>query len=66
MGRPLNKRFFGRLPNADETAENPLNDASFNIKAIVKVGSNTTSEGGYLIRQKSRDKFLVNDLKNRY
>lgn len=63
MGRPLNKRFFGRLPDADEAAENPLNDASFNIKAIVKVGSNATSQNGYLIRQKSRDRFLVNDLK---
>jgi hypothetical protein len=63
MGRPINKRFFGRLPNADETAENPLNDTAMNIKANVKVGSNSVSESGYLIRQKTRNKFLVNDLK---
>ncbi len=63
MGRPINKKFFGRLPNADETAENPLNDTFYNIKINVQVASNAETASGYIIRQKSGDKFLVNDLK---
>jgi hypothetical protein len=63
MGRPINKRFFGRLANADETAENPVNDTFFNIKLNVQVASNAETESGYIIRQRSSSKFLVNDLK---
>ena len=63
MGRPINKRFFGRLPNADETAENPINDTFFNVKINVQVASNAETASGYIIRQRSSNKFLVNDLK---
>jgi hypothetical protein len=63
MGRPINKKFFGRLPTPDETAENPINDTFYNIKINVQVASNAESAAGYIIRQKSSRKFLVNDLK---
>lgn len=51
MGRPVNKRYFGAL--ADGT----------NFTVNVQVGSNTESEEGYIISQRSENKFLVNDAK---
>ena len=67
MGRPLNKRFFGRTEiSGDDTVTNdprfaPKNDTEFNITAIVKVGANTVSETGILLSQRSETKFKVND-----
>ena len=49
MGRPLNKKFFGLL------------DDGTNIKVNCQVGSNTESEVGYILRQRSPKRFLVND-----
>ena len=51
MGRPLNKRFFGLL--ADGT----------NITVNCQVGSNAESTEGYILRQRSPKRFLVNDVK---
>jgi len=51
MGRPVNKRYFGLL--ADGT----------NITINCQVDSNSESESGYIISQRSVNKFLVNDLK---
>jgi len=51
MGRPVNKRYFGLL--ADGT----------NITVNCQVGSNTESEEGYIVAQRSDNKFIVNDLK---
>lgn len=51
MGRPVNKRYFGLL------------DDGTNLTINAKVGGNTVSESGYIIRQRSNNKFLVNDLK---
>jgi len=51
MGRPVNKRYFGLL--ADGT----------NFTVNVQVGSNSESEEGYIISQRSETKFLVNDKK---
>ena len=67
MGRPLSKRYFGRTEIlADDTVSDdprfaPKNDAAFNITAIVKVGSNTVSETGILLSQRTETKFKVND-----
>lgn len=52
MGRPVNKRFFGAL------------DDGTNITINCQVASNAESAQGYIIRQRSVNKFLVNDLKN--
>jgi hypothetical protein len=52
MGRPINKRYFGLL------------DDGTNITINCQVASNTESATGYIIRQRSSNKFLVNDLKN--
>ena len=51
MGRPLNKRFFGLL--ADGT----------NITVNCQVGSNAESVQGYIVRQRSPKRFIVNDKK---
>ena len=51
MGRPLNKRFFGLL--ADGT----------NITVNCQVGSNAESATGYILRQRSPKRFIVNDKK---
>ena len=52
MGRPVNKRYFGLL--ADGT----------NITVNVQVGSNAESEEGYILSQRSVNKFLINDKKD--
>ena len=51
MGRPVNKKYFGLL--ADGT----------NFTVNVQVGSNNESEEGYIVRQRSVNKFIVNDKK---
>ena len=51
MGRPLNKKFFGLL------------DDGTNITVNCQVGSNAESTEGYILRQRSPKRFLVNDLK---
>ena len=51
MGRPLNKKFFGLL------------DDGTNIKVNCQIGSNAESEVGYILRQRSSKRFLVNDKK---
>ncbi len=63
MGRPINKRNFGRLPDADDARFKPLNDTFFNIAINVQVAANAESEEGYILRQRSTRKFLVNDTK---
>jgi len=63
MGRPLNKRWFGRLPDANDDRFAPLNDTFFNITISTKVGTNDETDSGYILRQRSTTKFLVNDLK---
>ena len=52
MGRPLNKRFFGLL------------DDGTNITVNCQVGSNAESTQGYILRQRSPKRFLVNDKKD--
>jgi hypothetical protein len=51
MGRPLNKKFFGLL------------DDGTNITVNCQVGSNAESTEGYILRQRSPKRFLVNDKK---
>ena len=51
MGRPLNKKFFGLL------------DDGTNITVNCQVGSNAESTEGYILRQRSPKRFLVNDVK---
>jgi len=51
MGRPVNKRYFGLLDDG----------TNFTVNANV-TGSNRV-EDGYIISQRSSNKFLVNDLK---
>lgn len=52
MGRPVNKRYFG-----------PLDDGT-NLTINCQVGTNAESQTGYIIRQRSSNKFLVNDTKD--
>ena len=63
MGRPINKRYFGLLANADDTRFAPLNDTFYNLTINVQVASNAETTSGYIIKQRSTNKFLVNDLK---
>ena len=64
MGRPINKRYFGPLADANDPLNAPKNDTKFNIAANVKVGTNAVSEAGYILAQRSTRKFLVNDTKD--
>lgn len=61
MGRPVNKKYFGPLAAADDAGNKPNNDVKFNIAVNCQVGSNGESTSGYIIRQRSATKFLVND-----
>lgn len=63
MGRPVNAKFFGPLADAD-TADRPDGDLSFNLTVNCQVGSNTESTTGYILAQRSTNKFLVNDTKD--
>lgn len=65
MGRPLNKRWFGWLDDADDSTLAPKNDTFYNITINVQVGSNSESEEGLILSQKSSTKFRVNDAKDR-
>jgi hypothetical protein len=64
MGRPLNKKWFGRLADADDARFAPLNDTFYNIAINVQVAANAETESGIILRQRSSSKFLVNDLKD--
>lgn len=51
MGRPINSRYLG-----------PIGSGDFNkFTAIVKVGTNPVSEQGIILRQRSDNRFKVND-----
>lgn len=63
MGRPLNKKWFGRLADADDDRFAPKNDTFYNITINVQIGANAETESGYILRQRSTGSFLVNDLK---
>ena len=63
MGRPLNKKWFGWLDDADDSTLKPLNDTFYNITINVQVASNPETESGLILRQKTPKKFLVNDTK---
>ena len=52
MGRPLNKKFFGLLTDGT------------NITVNCQVGSNAESAVGYILRQRSSKRFMVNDAKD--
>jgi hypothetical protein len=52
MGRPVNKKYFGLL------------DDGTNFTINCQVASNSESATGYILKQKSSNKFLVNDTKN--
>lgn len=61
MGRPVNKKYFGPLAAADDAGNKPNNDVKFNIAINCQIGTNIESERGYILRQRSATKFLVND-----
>lgn len=52
MGRPLNKKFFGLLTDGT------------NITVNCQVGANAESAVGYILRQRSSKRFMVNDAKD--
>jgi len=55
MGRPLNKRYFGTTASGgDESNEE-------NLTVAVKVGSNTATELGIILSQRSETTFNVDD-----
>ena len=53
MGRPVNKRNFGRIDGSDN-----------NFVVTVKVGSNAVSAVGIIKRQRGSNKFMVDDANN--
>ena len=62
MGRPINKRRFGKLPDADDPTFYPLTgDTFFNLAVNVQIGSAAESTIGYILAQKGTNKFLVAD-----
>lgn len=58
MGRPINKRYFGPLDNADDPNKAPLNDQSFNIRVEAYIDGGAVDDG-YIIAQKGTNKFRV-------
>lgn len=62
MGRPVNKRYFGKLPDADDPTFAPQSgDTFFNVRVNVQIGAATESTIGYILAQKGSAKFLVAD-----
>ena len=62
MGRPINKRYFGKLPDADDPTLAPKSgDTFFNIGVNVQIGSAAESTIGYILAQKGPKKFLIAD-----
>lgn len=59
MGRPLNKRYFGATE--DNTSSPPDLTGEGRLTVIVKVGSNSVSELGVILSQRSETKFKVDD-----
>lgn len=64
MGRPVNKKYFGLPADADDPNRYPATgDTFFNLSISVQVESNAETEEGYIIKQRSTNRFLVNDTK---
>jgi len=63
MGRPINKRYLGTLA-ATDGGTMPEGDDEFNLTAIVKVGTNSVSESGIVLRQRAETRFKVDDAAN--
>lgn len=63
MGRPVNKKWFGRLADATDARFKTAGDTFYNITLNVQVGSNAETASGYILKQRSSRRFLVNDLK---
>ena len=62
MGRPINKRYFGKLPDADDPTLYPTSgDTFFNVKVNAQIGSAAESAIAYILAQKGSTKFLVAD-----
>jgi len=59
MGRPVNKRFFGRTENALTSPPDLANESRFTVH--VKIGANSASELGVILSQRSETKFSVHD-----
>lgn len=63
MGRPVNKRYFGKPADADDNVLYPVTgDTFFNLTIAVQVASNAETASGYILQQRSTTRFLVNDL----
>jgi len=63
MGRPINKRYFGSLPDADADTM-PKGDVAFNIPveaAFIDGGTRLSEEGAdiYILKQRSSRRFEV-------
>ena len=58
MGRPINDRYLGNTANGGDLSNEER------LTAIVKVGSNSVSETGIVLSQRSETKFKVNDTAN--
>jgi hypothetical protein len=59
MGRPINSRYLG--VTADGT--DPIADEE-RLTAVVKVGTNSVSETGIVLRQRAETRFKVDDAAN--
>lgn len=60
MGRPVNKRYFGKLPDADDPTLAPQSgDTFFNVKVNAQIGAAAESTIAYILAQKGSTKFLV-------
>ena len=62
MGRPVNKRYFGKLPDADDPTLAPQSgDTFFNVKVNAQIGTAAESAIAYILAQKGSTRFLVAD-----
>lgn len=60
MGRPINKRRFGALPDADDPTFYPkTGDTFFNLRVNAQVDSEAEVTTGYILAQKGSTRFLV-------
>ena len=58
MGRPINSRFLGITSDGSDLTEEER------LTAIVKVGTNSVSETGIILRQRAETRFKVDDAAN--
>lgn len=59
MGRPLNKRYFGPLADANNPLNAPKNDTEFNIRVEANLNTSGVVDDAFIVAQKGTNKFIL-------